>query len=293
VGASGSTWSVGLSEYQSMNASEEQSPADDTHLAAALGYLKRGWAVVPAGQRSRQPIIRWQRFQHEMPTEEQLTRWYERWPAANLAVITGAISGVVVIDIDPRHGGTESLASMETEHDVLPETVEAITGGGGRHLYFAHPGHEVQSRAGLAPGIDIRGDGGCVIVPPSVHPSGERYRWRAGHAPDDIELALLPVWLEQRRFREGSPSGHPLAYWRTLVHEGVKEGQRNTTIASFTGHLLWHGVDPDVVMEVMLAWNRVRCSPPLDEEEVIRTVRSIERTHRLHQQESAEVWRGL
>ena len=77
----------------------------------------------------------------------------------------------------------------------------------------------------------------------------------------------------------GGGVGHPLAYWRSLVKEGVAEGRRNATIASFTGHLLWHEVDPDVVMELMLAWNQMRCRPPLDDEEVIRTVRSIERTH--------------
>jgi hypothetical protein len=71
---------------------------------------------------------------------------------------------------------------------------------------------------------------------------------------------------------------YPLSDWRNLVREGVSEGERNATIASFTGHLLWHGVDPDVTMELMLAWNRVRCRPPLEDEEVIRTVRSIERT---------------
>ena len=70
-----------------------------------------------------------------------------------------------------------------------------------------------------------------------------------------------------------------MTYWRSLVREGVAEGQRNTTIASFAGHLLWQNVDPDVVMELMLAWNRVRCRPPLDDEEAIKTVRSIERTH--------------
>jgi len=72
---------------------------------------------------------------------------------------------------------------------------------------------------------------------------------------------------------------YPLSDWRNLVREGVSEGERNATIASFTGHLLWHGVDPDVALELMLGWNRIRCRPPLDDEEVMRTVRSIERTH--------------
>jgi hypothetical protein len=271
-----------------MNKRGETTQRHSAHLEAALEYLKRGWAVVPARERAKWPIVRWQRFQQEMPTEEQMMRWYERWPKANLAVITGEISGIVVIDIDPKHAGEESLAAMEARHGALPKTVESVTGGGGRHLYFAYPGREVRNRAGLAPGIDMRGHGGCIIVPPSVHPSGKKYQWRSGHAPGQVELAPLPVWLEQPRFPGDGLQGHPLTYWRALVREGVKEGQRNTTIASFTGHLLWHDVDPDVVMELILAWNRVRCSPPLDDEEVIRTVRSIERTHRKHRLESPD-----
>lgn len=257
-------------------------------LKAALGYLKRGWSVVPAGERAKRPIIRWQHFQHERPTEEQLIKWHERWPKANLAVVTGVVSGIVVLDIDPSHGGEESIGVMEIRHGALPPTVESITGGGGRHLYFAHPGREVRNRAGLAPGIDMRGDGGCIIVPPSVHPSGKRYCWKHGRAPGEVQLAPLPIWLEQPRFGRDNPQGHPLAYWRALAHEGVKEGRRNTTIASFTGHLLWHGVDPDVIMELMLSWNRVRCHPPLDDEEVIATVQSIERTHKQHREESPD-----
>ncbi len=271
-----------------MNRSGNEKHSDSAHLEAPLGYLKHGWAVVPAGKRAKRPIVRWQRFQHEMPAKEQLTGWYERWPQANLAVVTGGISGIVVVDIDPRHDGAESLAALEARHGALPETVESATGGGGRHVYFAHPGREVRNRVGLAPGIDMRGDGGCIIVPPSVHPSGKRYRWKPGRAPGQIELAPLPVWLEQPRFGKDSPHGHPFAYWRALARAGVKEGQRNTAIASFTGHLLWHGVDPDVAMELMLAWNRVRCSPPLEDEEVIRTVQSIERTHKQHGQEPSD-----
>ena len=93
-----------------------------------------------------------------------------------------------------------------------------------------------------------------------------------------MALASLPDWLLVRRFA-GASAGHPLSYWRDLVREGVSEGQRNASIASFTGHLLRHGVDADITQELMLAWNRVRCRPPLEDEEVIRTVRSIERTH--------------
>ncbi len=256
----------------------EPSRTEDTCLRAALAYLARGWSVVPAAERGKRPIVRWQTFEERHPTEPQVRRWFDRWPAANVAVVTGAISGIVVLDVDPRHGGEESLTRLALRNAGLPETVEAATGGGGRHIYFKHPGFEVRNRAGLLPGLDLRGDGGVIIVPPSIHPSGKPYRWRKGFAPDEIALASLPDWLLLPRFG-GSSQSHSLSYWRKLVREGVSEGRRNATVASFTGHLLWHGVDPDVALELMLAWNRVRCRPPLEDEEVIRTVRSVERTH--------------
>jgi hypothetical protein len=76
-------------------------------------------------------------------------------------------------------------------------------------------------------------------------------------------------------------SGHGLKYWRELIHKAVPEGTRNSTIASLAGHLLWHGVDAEVVLELLLCWNRVRCSPPLGDDEVLRTVESITRLHEL------------
>lgn len=257
----------------------DSAAAADDHLKAALSYLDLGWAVIPAGERMKRPIVPWQRYQHEMPSRNAVSEWFSRWPNANLSVVTGEISGIVVVDIDPKNGGDDALAEMEKGHGKLPETVEAVTGGGGRHLYFRYPGRETRNRVGLAPGIDMRGDGGSIIVPPSIHPSGNPYRWKKGRAPGEIPIAELPVWLEQPRFKGDGSQGHRLAYWRELVREGVKAGQRNNAIASFAGHLLWHGVDPDVVMELLLSWNRVRASPPLDDDEVIRTVLSIERTH--------------
>jgi hypothetical protein len=262
-----------------MNARKTEA-ARNPHLEAALGYLDLGWAVIPAAERLKRPIVPWQRYQHELPTRKAIMEWFSRWPNANLSVVTGEISKIVVLDIDPKNGGEKSLAAIEARHGTLPETVEAITGGGGRHYYFRHPGRETRNRAGLAPGIDLRGDGGSIIVPPSIHPSGNPYRWKEDHAPGEIDIAPLPVWIEKPRFSDDGPQGHPLAYWRALVKGGVAEGERNSTIASFAGHLLWHGVDPDVVMELMLSWNRVRSRPPLEDNEVMRTVRSIEKAHR-------------
>jgi hypothetical protein len=163
-------------------------------------------------------------------------------------------------------------------HGPLPCKVEAITGGGGRHLYFAHPGGTPHNRVGIRPGIDLRADGGCVVAPPSAHPNGRRYAWAPGRAPDDRPLSPLPAWFLDCALATAR-AGHSRAYWRQLTREGVAEGQRNATLASLTGHLLWRGVDPEVALELLLAWNRARCRPPLPDDEVARVVQSIARKH--------------
>lgn len=162
---------------------------------AALDYLDRGWSVIPIREREKRPAVAWKAYQGKFASQETVEGWFRRSPDFNVAVVTGALSGVVVLDVDPRHGGQESLGKLESEYGPLPNTVEAITGGGGRHLYFSHPGGEVRNRTNIEPGIDLRGDGGCIVAPPSVHPSGKRYRWKKGHSPGQAELARLPDWL--------------------------------------------------------------------------------------------------
>ena len=162
---------------------------------AALTYLARDWSVVIVKPRAKRPMVRWQTFQRRRPSEAQVRHWLADHPDANLAIVTGALSGLVVLDVDPRHGGTESLEKWERTHGALPTTVESRTGGGGRHLYFAHPGREIRNRVGLAPGLDLRGDGGVIVAPPSIHPSGEPYRWIPGRSPDDLDPVRMPDWL--------------------------------------------------------------------------------------------------
>ncbi len=250
----------------------------------ALDYLRRGWSVIPMRKRDKRPALQWQDFQSVRASEQKVHDWFRRWPEDNVGIVTGAVSGLVVLDVDLRHGGEDSLKKLEREHQPLPRTLESITGGGGRHVYFAHPGGSVRNRVGIAPGIDLRGDGGCIVAPPSVHPSGNHYQWVKGRGPGRVELAPLPHWLRQMVSNAEQRARHTLVYWRELLRAGVPEGERNNTIASITGHLLWHGVDPDVTLELMLGWNRIRCRPPLDDDEVVRTVQSITRLHERHEE---------
>jgi Bifunctional DNA primase/polymerase, N-terminal/Primase C terminal 1 (PriCT-1) len=246
---------------------------------ASHDYLERGWSIIPIRPEDKRPLIRWEEFQHRHPTEAEVQGWFSEWPTAGVGIVTGSISGLVVIDIDVRHGGDVALAHLEQEHGHLPATLECCTGGGGCHLYFAHPGGLIRNKVGLAPGIDLRGDGGYVVAPPSLHASGRRYAWVESRDPRSRAVASPPDWVLRQAVEDPGRRGHPIAYWRRLVRDGVAAGERNNTIASLAGHLLRHGLDAKVAMGLLLCWNRVRCRPPLVDEEVASVVTSIRRLH--------------
>lgn len=149
----------------------------------ALSYLSHGWSVIPIRPRTKRPLIAWEPFQHRLPRAEEVQQWWRLWPNAGVGIVTGAISNLVVLDVDVEHGGDKALAELERRNGPLPPTVEAITGSGGRHLYFSYPGRPMSSRVGWAPGIDLRADGGLVVAPPSIHPSGRRYEWESSPRP--------------------------------------------------------------------------------------------------------------
>ena len=108
---------------------------------------------------------------------EQIREWWQRWPDANIGIVTGQVSGIVVVDVDAGHGGLESWAELQDIHGRI-NTLTSLTGGGGMHLWFQAPADELKSTAGtIAPGIDTRAEGGYVVAPPSLHISGQRYAW--------------------------------------------------------------------------------------------------------------------
>jgi hypothetical protein len=190
-----------------------------------------------------------------------------------IGIATGAQSHCFVLDIDGLDAETE-LKKLEAGHGTLPSTVESITPRG-RHLFFDWPRQGVRNSAGkIAPGIDTRGEGGYVLAPPSIHPSGRPYYWSVDSGNT---FAQAPAWLLNKMTANGHPNGTPPSEWRALVHDGVAEGQRNDSIARLAGHLLRQRVDPYVVLELLLGWNARCCRPPLPETEVATAVDSVAR----------------
>jgi hypothetical protein len=138
-------------------------------------------------------------------TEDEVERWWRRWPDANIGVVTGRVSGVAVLDVDPRNGGDEALRQLEDRWGELPPTPEDRTGGCGRHLWFRCTAE--LPCAVLAPGLELKAEGGVVVVPPSLHASGRPYTWGRGRSPEDLDPAPLPVWIEALAL--GDPHADP------------------------------------------------------------------------------------
>lgn len=242
-------------------------------IRTAVTLAKKGMAVFPCRACDKRPATA-NGLKDATTDLETIRAWWEQDARFNIAIATGAASNAFVIDIDGVDAELE-LRKLEAEHGALPETVEAITKRG-RHLYFKMPDVPVRNSASrIAPGIDVRGDGGYVLVPPSIHPSGRAYCWSVDSAG---KIAAAPDWLLARiteRKNGNGATATPPSEWRELVANGVAEGVRDCTVAKLTGYLLRRYVDPIVVLELLQIWNVARCTPPLPEEDVCRIVNSI------------------
>jgi len=160
---------------------------DNPLLAAALDYAGRGFQVIPLNGK----LPRTAHGLKDASTDpEQIWAWWRQWPTADVGIVTGETSGIVVLDVDGE-AGEASLAALEARFGPCPPTLEVRTGGGGRHIYFRHPGggRRLGNKQSIAPKLDVRGDAGYIVAPPSGHKSGNRYTWLTELPPAD------PAWF--------------------------------------------------------------------------------------------------
>jgi len=261
----------------------------DTQEAAqaALAYAQeQAWAVLPLHGINAQGGCTCGRADCPSPGKHPLTlhgvleaskdadtirAWWQKWPYANVGIATGQASGIIALDVDVAKGGEESLWGLEQRHGKLPDTVEQITGGGGRHILFRHPGAGagVANKVGIAPGLDVRGDGGYIVAAPSIHISGRRYEWEASSQPDKTPLAEPPLWLLELVGGTG----------RRLTPEDwervIPEGERNVELTRRAGSLLAQRIPASEVRTMLIAWSKEHCRPPLPEDEIKAIVASI------------------
>jgi hypothetical protein len=238
-----------------------------TVLETALRCAPRGWPVFPCVE--KRPLLPHGLL--EASTDPGTIRgWFGRWPTANLAGRTGRESRKVVLDVDGSDG-FDALHDLEREHGELPATLSTKTPRGGSHFIFDHPGGEVPcSVAAIGPGLDIRADGGYILLPPS-EVNGRRYE-----VDQRVPVAPLPGWLLTliRQTGGGPRKAADPGDWLQIV-SGVEEPGRNVALARLVGHLLRKYVDVDLVAELAHMVNESRFTPPLERKDVDKVIDSI------------------
>src|SRR5262245_24496348 len=198
--------------------------------------------------------------------EATIREWWRLWPKANIGGITGPKSGRWALDVDPRNGGDKTLAALLAEHGDLPRTQKQRTGGGGDHHIFEWPDNFTgKLAASIGRGLDIKGDGGYIVLPPSTHDSGEKDQWA-----DSVPPTVAPQWLWD--LAKKSQSKKTASDSATLPN-----GKRNNTLASRAGMMRRRGFDADAIYAALLVENEKKCDPPLSDEDVKRIAQSISR----------------
>ncbi len=268
-----------------------------SQLQRALYYAEKlGWAVLPvfeikngccacsAGEHCERPgkHPRTPHGVHDATTDpEQIRAWWRKWPDANIGVATGRISGIIVIDADPRKESNKTLKILVKELGPLPWSVKAHSGGGGTHRVYEYPDFKVTSDSNgmlLGPGLDVLSDGSYFVASRSTHISGNTYTWFEGQSPIDLKPATLPeAWLNRLR----PPTEPKVRRVRGAVAtEGesatdIAEGERNVRLTSLAGKLWRGGITHESLVAALLAENEKPCKPPLDPSEVKKIANSI------------------
>jgi hypothetical protein len=246
---------------------------------AAIAYATRGFAIFPCVPRGKTPATR-HGCRDATKDLAQVSAWWRDNQSYNVAVATGGISKVFVLDVDGLDAAA-SLRKLEEQYGSLPETVESITPRGS-HLFFKSESVTVRNSAGtIASGLDIRGEGGYVVLPPSIHPSGRQYVWSVDSAS---HFAEAPPWLISLLggANNGNCRRHSRSpeHWYSTLTGAIRNGTRNSTLTSICGKLLRTGMtELPLLFSVMCCINIARCEEPLSESEVHAIVASVARTH--------------
>ena len=263
---------------------------------AALEYAKRSWPVFPCCWPSngkcacganhldsigKAPITR-NGLKDASIDPGVLTFWWEKYPEANIGLVTGSKSKLVVIDLDIKKDGIRHWDELLDQNGRV-DTLTSLTGSGGRHLIFTWPDALRNTASQIAPGIDTRGDGGYIIAPPSLHLSGQRYEWdnkTPPVAPPGWLLKLWPIYQATSPNLNGSQSTLPASdhpHWVTeALDNGTGEGGRNQTATRLAGYFRSKNIPRDVVLRMMQPF-AAKCHPPMLAPELERCLNSVQR----------------
>ena len=237
-------------------------------IDSVLRLAALGWRLLPCAERAKTPLIRdWPR--RASCDADTIRKWAQKYERCNWAVLCGADSEIWVLDVDGEPGSV-SLRSLVEQHGEEWTRTLTVQTARGMHLYFAYPtGKTIRNSAGkLGAGLDVRGDGGYCIIPPSVHPDGPIYEWRSlnGHAPSSA-----PGWLLEAI----ASAARPVV--RASEIGILPEGRRNDGLTRLAGAMRRKGATLAEIETALLEHNIRRCRPPLPNTDVTKIAASISR----------------
>jgi len=219
------------------------------------------WSLIPLKAKMKEPRIQWKQYTAEPASDRQLGKWWTQYPDSNVAVITGKISNLIVIDIDE-----ESAFDLLKEQGIdLKGITTAVSETHRGYQYFFNYHSAIKQRN--FDGGEVRTDGHYVVIPPSIHPEETRYSWE--HSPFDVGIADIPESLI--KFTRANKTAKS-SLTNKLVIPG---GQRNNTLTRLAGSMRRPGMTEDEIVEALMIVNNNRYKPPLPEKEVRNIAHSI------------------
>lgn len=233
----------------------------------AIEYVNSGWSVLPVRPDEKRPYMtNWLQYTKTRAPIPMVEGWFNNLAGAGVGAVTGRISNMVVLDVEK-----DCPYTIEELLKKYPTQMVAKSGGGGYHLFYQYPTNQarVSNRVRIFEKADLRADGGFIVLPPTMHPSGNRYQWIKRGPLGAFPTALLELQAQPKVLEEG---------WITEALRGVSEGGRNDTCARLAGYFFKKGVNADIVEALLLDWNE-RNEPPMPVNEVRTTIKSIERSH--------------
>nr|DAJ10113.1 MAG TPA: Bifunctional DNA primase polymerase [Caudoviricetes sp.] len=245
--------------------------AETTMLDAALSYAHLGLAVFPLVEGAKNPATA-KGFKNASTDEKTVRTWWTRNPNYNIGIACG--NGTMVIDLDVDEAkdedGTATLRKWEDDNGKLPETATAVTGRGGLHMLYRIDG-EVRCSANPKLGVDVRGDGGYIVAPPSIHPNGTQYAWERDPRKHEIAEAdgNVMAFIEFVQGKKDDESNKALS-----VPGEIESGGRNNTLFKMACSLQSKGLSNSAILAAVMAENAEKCNPPLSNNEVRRLVES-------------------
>ena len=237
-------------------------------IDAALSLLRKGKPVFPVDQ-TKKPLVAWKQYQDQVPTRQEVTSCWTQWPEANIGMATGRLSGLMVVDCDSEEAAKRFIES----YPEARRTLQAQTGRGA-HFYFCFE-DGITNDAGklLGPGIDIRGQGGFVIVPPSIHANGKAYQWLNRNEPLPLPSKLREILVTRSKTAPPSngENGYRERFNTAEMWEGVPEGERDNKLFRYACSLRSLNTPRDVAEELVLK-AASRCEPPFPEREALEKI---------------------